>query len=38
MLLTPDIQVIGPVQKREIGSRDSVDTATVLGIRGQLIF
>ncbi len=38
MLLTPDIQVIGPAQKRQLANRDSVDTGTVLGIRGQLIF
>ena len=38
MLVTPDVQVIGPSQKRQIGSRESVDTATVLGIRGRLIF
>ena len=41
MLLTPDIQVIGPSQKRRfagLGNRENVDTATVLGFRLQLIF
>jgi porin len=44
MLLTPDIQVIGPSQERRIAGLPSqprlksVDTATVLGLRLQLIF
>lgn len=42
MLLTPDIQVIGPAQKRRAtGLRtggETVDVATVLGLRLQLIF
>ncbi len=41
LLVTPDIQVIGPAQKREIETlrnRPSIDTATVLGVRGQIIF
>jgi porin len=41
MLLTPDIQVIGPSQKRRaIGlvQRESVGTAVALGFRIQLIF
>ena len=41
LLLTPDVQVIGPSQKRHtIGRRggESVGTATVLGFRGQVIF
>jgi porin len=41
MLLTPDLQVVEPAQKREITgllARDSVDTAVVLGMRLQLIF
>ena len=40
MLLTPDIQVIGPSQKREITglvTREAIGTATVLGVRLQLI-
>ncbi len=42
MLLTPDIQVIRPAQKQQ-GSilplmRTDVDTATILGLRMQLIF
>lgn len=45
--LTPDIQVVGPAQKRELRGRvaDSatlatshVDTAVVLGIRAQIVF
>jgi porin len=44
MLLTPDLQVIGPSQERRLtgfpGQRRlrEVDTATVLGLRLQLIF
>jgi porin len=45
LLLTPDIQVVGPAQKREVGTGlrplrngQSVDTATVLGFRGQIVF
>jgi porin len=46
MKLTPDIQVIRPAQKQSISlttglplvSRASIDTATVLGLRLQLIF
>jgi porin len=42
LLVTPDVQVIGPAQKREIGTLrepgQPVDTATVLGVRGQIIF
>jgi porin len=38
MLVTPDVQVIGPSQKRQIADGQHVETATVLGIRGQLIF
>jgi porin len=41
LLVTPDVQVIGPAQKRQLISLrggESVGTATVLGIRGQLIF
>lgn len=40
MLLTPDIQVVGPAQKQSIaslGTRKSVGTATILGVRLQLI-
>ncbi len=40
-LLTPDVQVIGPSQKQEfvgLRARDNIGTATVLGIRGQVIF
>jgi porin len=40
LLLTPDIQIIGPTQKqRALGlvQRESVDTAVVLGFRIQLI-
>jgi porin len=39
--LTPDIQVIGPAQRREFENlrvSKHIDTATVLGIRGQIIF
>ena len=40
--VTPDIQVIGPAQKRKVGSPgepgEPVDTATVLGLRGQIVF
>ena len=36
--LTPDIQVIRPAQKRVITSRKGIDTATVLGLRLQLLF
>ncbi len=37
MLLTPDLQVVGPSQKRQITNGESIETATVLGIRVQLI-
>jgi porin len=37
-LLTPDVQVIGPAQKQQIANRQSVGTATVLGLRLQTIF
>jgi porin len=36
--LTPDIQVIRPAQKRVVSSGKSVDTASVLGFRLQMIF
>jgi carbohydrate-selective porin OprB len=41
LLLTPDVQVIGPSQEQQTirqRSAESVGTATVLGVRGQLIF
>jgi len=43
MLLTPDLQIIGPAQKSyavggRVPRRESVDVATVLGFRLQLIF
>jgi porin len=41
LLLTPDVQVIGPAQKREIVGlvqRENVATAVVLGVRMNLIF
>ena len=41
LLLTPDVQVIGPTQKRRfvsLASRESVDMATVLGFRLQVVF
>jgi porin len=38
MQLTPDIQVIRPAQKEVIASRENVGTATVLGLRLQLVF
>jgi porin len=45
LFVTPDIQVIGPAQKREVGTGlrplsngESVDTGTVLGFRGQIVF
>ncbi len=41
LLLTPDVQVIGPAQKRRfvngLASRESIGTATVLGVRLQLV-
>jgi porin len=40
LLLTPDVQVIGPSQKREIVgllARERIGTATVLGVRLQLV-
>ncbi len=37
MQFTPDIQVIRPAQKETI-SRENVNTATVLGLRLQLVF
>jgi porin len=38
MLITPDVQVVGPGQKEQLDNRQHIETATVLGIRGQLIF
>jgi porin len=45
LLVTPDIQVIGPAQKREVtrglvprANGLPVDTATVLGIRARIVF
>lgn len=47
MKLTPDIQVIRPAQKQAVSvntagvptvSTKSIDTATVLGLRLQLLF
>jgi hypothetical protein len=38
MLITPDVQVVGPSQKQQLDNGRHIDTATVLGIRGQLIF
>ncbi len=41
LLLTPDIQVVGPSQKQEVTSlvgRKSVGLATILGVRLQTIF
>jgi porin len=41
LLVTPDVQVVGPAQKRQFGTlrnQEPVDTATVLGIRGQIVF
>jgi porin len=49
LLLTPDIQVIGPAQKQQITlsqgpvgmpriSRESIGNAVVLGFRGQVVF
>ena len=37
LLLTPDIQVIRPAQKETI-SGEKVNTATVLGLRLQVVF
>jgi porin len=37
LLLTPDVQVVGPSQKKRIVSGESIGTATVLGVRVQLI-
>ena len=40
LLLTPDVQVIGPSQKQRFVSilgRESIGTATVLGVRLQLL-
>jgi hypothetical protein len=39
--VTPDVQVIGPSEKREatgLLAREHIATATVLGVRVQLIF
>jgi porin len=41
LLLTPDVQVIGPAQKRrviDLTSREDVDTAVILGFRVQVVF
>ena len=38
LLLTPDVQVIGPAQKKQIANRRFVETGTVLGVRLQLLF
>jgi porin len=45
LFATPDIQVIGPSQKRQIGTGlgalrngEPVDTATVLGFRARIVF
>jgi porin len=45
LLLTPDVQVIGPAQKREVVRGllprpigQSVETATVLGFRARIVF
>jgi porin len=41
LLLTPDVQVVGPAQKQQIRSlrdRESVGTGVVLGFRGQIVF
>lgn len=40
-LVTPDVQVIGPSQKQEftgLRATKNIGTATVLGLRGQVIF
>ena len=37
LLLTPDIQVVGPAQIREAVTRKAVGLATVLGFRLQLV-
>jgi carbohydrate-selective porin OprB len=33
LLLTPDVQVIGPAQKKKIANRRLIETGTVLGVR-----
>lgn len=41
MLLTPDVQVVGPSEKQQfitLRDRRSIGTATILGLRLQLIF
>jgi carbohydrate-selective porin OprB len=38
LLLTPDVQVIGPAQKKQIANRRFVQRGTVLGVRLQLLF
>ena len=41
MLLTPDLQVIGPSQKQQLvnlTTREYIGTATILGVRLQLVF
>jgi porin len=38
LLLTPDVQVIGPTQKRAFLTRERVATATVVGFRVQVVF
>jgi len=37
-LVTPDVPVIGPSQRQQVSNDEHIGTATVLGIRGQLIF
>lgn len=40
LLLTPDVQVVGPTQKQDLVAlrRQSVGTATILGLRAQIVF
>ncbi len=41
LLVTPDLQIIGPSQRQQfdgLRDRERIDTATILGIRGQIVF
>jgi porin len=37
LLLTPDVQVIGPAQKKQLTNRRFIETGTVLGARLQIL-
>jgi porin len=38
LLLTPDVQVVGPAQKQQITKGQFLETETILGVRMQLVF